>query len=341
MNTSHTKTECLLCAEQDLDWLEKALVGKAKKRPSILTETGLIQALLREARLLKKEVRRSLTSEELKSALLSNTAIDWLGATASEKTRAITALGNLIEGLPSEFAPGVLTVLNEEGKRVVDKTHRANAKKYKSFPLDVGFALKNEDAVQALATSTSVFFKEEYERQGTRFRQRAQETLAKGTEEGLGSREIGEELRREFRDLGLNENYWDTVAAIHTNRARTFSSLKSYAEGGVTAYEVVAVGDERTTEICNMMNGEILQVESALNAYDSFEEAEDLEDLKTNVAPLMRHRGRDIVTQSGQRIATRTKDGWDRVKPGTMNARGINGPPYHHRCRTTVVPVFD
>ncbi len=340
MKTKHA--ERCLRASQDLLWLERALVGKAKKKPGILTEQGFILSLLREARLLTQQARRVVTSDEVRASLLANTRIDWRGATAAEQKRALDSLEGLIAGMPSEFAVGMNTVLDTHANKVVTDTHIANTKRYRSFSVVPSFALKNERAVAALNESTSIFFAEEYERQGARFRRRAQDVLAKGTADGLGSSDIGRELSKEFRETAINENYWDTVAAVHTNRARTFSSLATYAENGITAYEVVAVGDERTTDICNMMNGEILQVESALNAFDAFEQAEDLDDLKNNVAPFMRPQGRDIVTQLGQRIATRTQDGgWSKVQPGTMNARGINGPPYHHRCRTTVVPVFD
>ena len=46
----------LVTSLDDLDWVDRILLGKAKKRSSVLAEDGFIRAVLREANLLKKEV---------------------------------------------------------------------------------------------------------------------------------------------------------------------------------------------------------------------------------------------------------------------------------------------
>ena len=334
----HLEHACL--ALDHLAWLEGVLVGKAKEPPTILTDAGFIRAILREARLLQKEVGRALSSPLVRSGLKRATGINWRGATDALKDRALTAMERLIAGLPSEFMPGAKVILDQEGRAVTKDTHEASSKKHSTFDLDPTFALKNERAIGAISDTTSIFFKPEYEAQADRFRRRAQDTMARGLSDGLDSRGIGANLKREFRDAGLHRSYWDTVAANHVNRARSFSALATYAENGLTSYEVVAVMDERTTEVCRMMDGTILSIEEGLNAFDAFEAAEDLEQVKQVVAPFMRRDGGRIVTAGGVEVATRVGNGWNRVSPDRMSASGVNSPPYHHRCRTTLVPVI-
>lgn len=314
------------------------LLGKAN--PSILTDDGFIQAVLREARLLQRATQRGLDSQAVRDSLKRNTEIDWKGSTEQEKDRALEQVTLLMAGLPSTIAPGVRVVLDQHGRRVFRDTSAALSRRHRQLEVNPSFALRNDRAVSALSESSSIFFKEEYERRASRFRRRSQDILARGTAEGQGTREIARALRTEFNDTAIAETYWETVAANHTNRARAFAALASYEEAGVSQYEVVAVMDERTTEVCRMMNGTILSVPSALDQLERLEAAEDLEEVKTQAAPFLRVDGDRIVTAAGQQIASRSGDAWSKATPSEMNASGIHAPPYHHRCRTTIVPVF-
>lgn len=331
----------LATALGDLDWIDRVLLGKARV-PSVLAQDGFIRAVLREANLLKKEVGVVAGSGEFRRLMLRATGIDWRGATASERDRAIAELSNLIQGMPSGFLPGVEVVLDEQGRRVVQDAHRTLGKKFKRFSVDPVFALKNEKAIRAIRDTTSIFFSPEYERQANRFTRRAQDTVAQGLEEGLGRRGIARELRREFNAAAIHENYWETVAAVHVNRARSFSSVATYAENGVTQYEIVAVGDDRTTLICLDLDGKIFSVESALNSFDALEDANSLEVVRDQVMPFLRVRGSEIVLPDGTRTATiNPRGGFSSTLSGEqLNELNVNTPPYHWRCRTTLAPVL-
>lgn len=333
---------CAMHGAEGVAWLRAVLVGKARRRPSILEDAGFVQALLREAAQLRGVVERELEKPAIQRRLMRAANVNWRGIPDSQRREILGELRNLLMGLPTKFAPGVTAVLDKETKRIVRDSHRAWGTRYKRFSVDPSFVTKNEQAIEAIKSSTAIAFAPQYERQADRFRERAQRAMAKGLNRGLGSREIGERLAQEFRDTAISRAYWDTVAAVHVNRARSFSAAATYAMNGVTQYEVINPMDERTTTICAMMHGTILSVESSLGLFDRMEDrVKTVEDLQ-ELMPFMRVQGKEIVSQNGDRIARIGRDGNfpGKLSPERMADRGIGMPPYHFRCRSTVLPVL-
>lgn len=323
-----------------LELVEGSVLRKAKV-PSILTEDGFIREALAEAAKLTAVLNVLVNSQTFRRALARSTNLNWKGATPAQREAAVGELVKLIQGLPSEFSPGVETALAAGSAGAAKKTHEALASRHAKIVLNTGFVQANLDAVRALDTSTSIFFGAEYERQADRFRKRAQNTIARGLEQGLGRSEIAQDLRREFRRAAVNEHYWETVAAVHVNRARSFASLVTYAEAGVEAFEITAIIDSRTTDVCRFLDGKVLSVEGALNQFDAIEDAEDLDQVK-QASPFMRTRGSEIVLPNGTRVASIDSDGGfsNGLTPAQLESQNIGAPPYHLRCRTTLVPVF-
>ena len=323
---------------EDLEFLESVFTGKARKKlPSILTESGFVAAVLREAR----EILRVVGGEvrKLGPRLRRSTNVDWKGATDAQKKRAVEEMVNLIKGLPSDFLPGVTGVLNKLGAKVFKDTHLAVAAK-NSFAVIPTFALANKDAIEALATTTSMFFSPAYDVAGDQFRGRAQRIITQGVTEGLGTREISRDLERAFRRTGISKSYWETVAAVHTNRARSFSHLRSYAEAGVTRFQQVAVLDESTTPICEMLDGRIFSVAHAADRFNAFEDATDVDEAK-EAMPFMRVVQNQILIPGGDVAGTIGPRGGigNQISSTALQDAGMSMPPHHFRCRTTVVPV--
>jgi hypothetical protein len=89
---------------------------------------------------------------------------------------------------------------------------------------------------------------------------RARKIVAAGFAQGLGRAEVADDLRKQLPDLwqGMGKGYAHTVAANGLARARSHAELSTYAEGGIEYAEVVAMLDERTTDICFLGNTKIL-----------------------------------------------------------------------------------
>lgn len=146
--------------------------------------------------------------------------------------------------------------------------------------------------------------------------------VADGLREGLGREELGARLKDYFTyypGIGNKPDaYWRGLAANGMNRARNFGLLKGYEELGITHLEVVAVMDERTSEICREMNGRIIPLIKAINQRDLLIAADNPEDVKT-ISPWLKIDAiRGLATSS-------------------IIDKGMIMPPYHFHCRTTVV----
>lgn len=327
------------CAVGDLRWLQRTLIGKARGDPSILDDEGFLRAVLAEARRLREQIRIPVESARFKAAISRFVRTQWADVDAATRAQSVSAAVDLIRGLPSAFLPGVEVVLERDGARVLSATHRALGKKFKRLSVNANFASENARAVEALKRTQSIFFKPEYEARAEHFRERAQKIIATGLERGLGSRDIGQELGEGLRSAALGDAYWETVAANHVARGRSFSSAATYAENGITEYEFVAIKDSRTTEICWALDGSRFQVAAAMDSFDALEDAKSLDDVK-RLAPMVRRQG-DALTVRGRRIGSAGSTPRVDLSPDQLQAAGIHMPPLHHRCRSTVVPVFD
>lgn len=149
----------------------------------------------------------------------------------------------------------------------------------------------------------------------------------------LSRRQISARLAKEFPSIVAQKGYWDIVAASVVTNARSYSSNVFYSEARIDNYEVVAVMDARTSEICRFMNGKIFSVQRTLQKYERMDAATTVEEANS-VWPWMRTKMEDgkpvVLTREGTRA--------DTLSAGELQARGYDAPGYHGRCRTTVVP---
>lgn len=146
--------------------------------------------------------------------------------------------------------------------------------------------------------------------------------VADGVKAGLGRTAIGEELKTFFTDYPGVQNkplsYWRGFAANGMNRTRQFGLIQSWQDVGVTQLEILAVMDERTSDICRELNGNTIPVARSAAQRDQLMAAEDPEDVKT-IAPWPKLG--DIQN----------------VGMNNIMSQGVVTPPYHFNCRTTLV----
>jgi SPP1 gp7 family putative phage head morphogenesis protein len=319
-------------AVEQLEFLESVIVGKAAKPPSILSDDGFLRSIFRASRRLVQNAVATVDSRRFVERLRASTDVDWRGAPAKDRDRAVEETAKLLRGVPSEIMPGARVVLDETAGKVVKETRKELGKKHKELRVDAVFQQRDERAIEALGSSSAVFFMPEYERRARGFRSRAQKIIAAGLEAGYGRREIAADLRAEFRETAIAETYWETAASVHVSRARSFSSAATYAEAGVESYRWVAIKDSRTTPLCAALDGMVFTVKGALDAFDRLEDAEDLEDVKRRLSPFGRVLSDGQIELSSGELLDPDATAED------FEAAGIHMPPAHHRCRSTVVP---
>jgi len=148
------------------------------------------------------------------------------------------------------------------------------------------------------------------------------DTIAEGMTQGLGRNDIGKSLKTFFDDYpgvaNKPDSYWRGMAANGMNRSRNFGLIHGYEEVEVDILVVMAVMDERTSEVCREMNGREIPVVRAAKQRDSIMAAKKPEDIK-ELAPWP-------ALESIKGKAT-----------STILSSGVVMPPYHFHCRTTVV----
>ena len=185
----------------------------------------------------------------------------------------------------------------------------------------------------------------------------ARNVVAHGLERGFDNAAISDELVKILRDTEARQtrSYLEVVASIFVARARAFGLLRSFEDAGFSQFEIRAVLDEVTSNICRLMHGRQFSVANAIQRYDMVAAGQP-EDV-IEVQPFVRQaRGPNgavalfVETKSGRTaLATVERSGVGRVDdPGsyrgvaptrTFERLGCCTPPFHGHCRTTMVPV--
>ena len=149
-------------------------------------------------------------------------------------------------------------------------------------------------------------------------------------ESGLPIEEASKVLESELRGaLGLEFSkvlpsqfktnpsaYFDIVATNASVQATAVGRMIAMDDAGVQKFRIVAILDRRTSAICRGLDGKEFAVKTAMTTVQSFLGVQSIQDLEN----LMGFSKADSAPD------------WA--------AQGLGFPPYHHGCRTTVVPVM-
>lgn len=113
--------------------------------------------------------------------------------------------------------------------------------------------------------------------------------------------------------------YWRVVANASASRSFHYGYLKAAQFQGFTSYRFVAVIDERTSEICNSLDGMVWFLADAVNLVERTSKAENAEEVK-ELMPWVKFD--DIK-------------GLDNI---ALRDLGVMVPPLHGNCRSTILP---
>jgi hypothetical protein len=210
---------------------------------------------------------------------------------------------------------------------------------------------------QAFARHNGFFVRDQYGRIAPGLAAQARPIVDRGIRDGLGRAAIGRELRGSIAGGLRMRGYWDVVAANAVNRARSYAQGATFRAAGITAYQIEAVLDEATTETCRFLHGKIMPLAPAMARQEAI-----LRDPNPEAAlwqaPMVREgggpEGDEIFSEfpDGERVviarvdepgigtqaAGSYRDGL--AGPQLVSSAAVGLPPYHHACRTTVVPVI-
>ena len=213
-------------------------------------------------------------------------------------------------------------------------------------------------SVERIAVQQGWFVRNQAKQIDAALTERARVVVAEGLAQGLGREDIGAALRDQVPGMweGMGRRYANLIAANAVARARSYTQLSTFQGAGVAYMEVVAMLDEKTSEICRCMDGQIIPVEGALGVAQAAASVASPEGVYAASPFLQMTAGpKDeqllTVRGTGTPIAEVTRSGMGGVDDrGEMNqfvggtampGQNIGAPPYHHNCRSTVVPRTD
>jgi len=161
-----------------------------------------------------------------------------------------------------------------------------------------------------------------YDRQlRDRLREKAEEAIGDG--DGLGRRRAGQLFQEEFsEEFGQSNTYWELMSNHVTTRSREFGRVEAFVKAGVEKYQIDAVLDRRTSEICEYLDGKVFDVSDAVAVRDELMGSEEPQDVK-DTAPWLEP---ETLTN---------------LSPSALAERGVVIPPFHAHCRsrTNAVPA--
>ena len=193
---------------------------------------------------------------------------------------------------------------------------------------------RDEVAIDRVNKYNNVFIGDHYKDDVTK---KVESIIRKGIEEEEGAldrKRIARKLKREMKEEGIVEqkNYFQIVTSQVLNVSRSYSNLRFYEDSEIQQYEIVSVLDERTSDICKYMNGKIFNVSKSISKYSEYDNATNIDEVK-NVNPWLKSDKDGIVYYKGTALN-------DVMTGSNLQEIGINMPPYHALCRTTVVPLL-
>ena len=283
-----------------------------------LTELGRHEALLRISTILKAGDKEIQLERKLASELIKNwreTYDDTLRgifrripAEVSQSAIEVITKG-LADALGHSF--GSSQKVHDELRKYITRAYQGGKSEFAVKPL---LTLSDLRAIDILTRHNCYWLGEHYGKHiGSKIAELTQEALA----DGLGREELAEQLREALGGKVGGYKYWDVASSAALVRSRSFGCVAGMVEAGIVEYEILAMADERMCPICGEMNGRTFSVSATQKVIDSVLDIKSPDDFKD----AMSWHSSPPVGVSNEKLL----------------ADGMSIPPFHGRCRCTLV----
>lgn len=276
-------------------------------------------------------------------AALNELDVDWRTISAAGRAKVLGAAKSAAKKAvaPAATAAKVEKVLIQRGGKVLRDTKAAAAKAIGRVGFDVNRV--DERILRKIATNQAAFVRDELgSRASNMVNRKARGIVAAGLKRGLGRDAMMHELRGGLGGWAAvhSDNYWSTVGNYMANTARSYGSLSTWREAGITEYEAVAVIDRSTTPMCRLMNGKVFTVQRAMDNIANATVERPLPWLYEGKdgagKPSIYYKDSDGARHTIARIGSGGKFSGE-ASAAELQDAGIDSPPYHAHCRTTIV----
>lgn len=330
--------------------LEKAVIR-------ILTGQGYDVAVRALLRALQKAARGP--EQKAVAEAVATLDRDWEKLPGAVRSEVIRGASAKILQLPSVIVSKVQPAIERNMREIVTLSKRDTGKQFR-INVKADFDKRDDRIVKFAAESQGSYITDRYRERARTFEAKAREIVADGLSKGLGRTDIGANLREALGPkaaLRNSEAYWETVASVHTTRARSWGQLVAYSDAEIDEFEWESVLDEVTTEQCRFMQGRRFSVAKAVERFEQVEESGD-DDAVKKLQPWVRMGktkdggaalfaekpggGRALIAHvesSGVGVSDKIGQYRSAISDAGLTKLGIMTPPIHGRCRSTIVPV--
>lgn len=268
----------------------------------------------------KKEVREA--SNEAIKALIS-----------IKENNLLDSVDDLIEATTQNLSVDLKAELTKPTKAFINDIYKISLQDV-SKQVDIGIGIsgiKQKSAASKFADQHLYWIGKHF---GGDVSERFKNKLTEALNTGLSKGDFARVLSDEFKQLKRSESYWRGLAENAEIRTRELASSDAYERLGIKELEIIAVMDERTTDICREMNGRLVPVaamsetrEKLLNVQT---EGMSTDEVKTQINSIVPFWS-DKQTSS---LAGKSTSSIIGQNPG------LSLPPFHWRCRTRTAPYF-
>ena len=283
-----------------------------------LTELGRHEAWLRLSSIMKAGDKHIQLERKLASELIRNWSEIYeymlkelfkrIPENISAKAVDIITQG-LANSLGSSF--GKSPKVHEELKKYITQAYKNGKSEFVTKP---ELKLADKRAIEVLTKHNCFWLGEHYDKHiGGKIAELTQNAL----EDGLGRNELAEELREALGGKVGGYKYWDVVSSAALVRSRSFGCISGMVEAGIVEYEILAMGDERMCPICGEMNGQTFSVSATQKVIDRVLDIENPDKFKE----AMPWHSEPPVGVGKEKLL----------------ADGMSIPPFHGRCRCTLI----
>lgn len=196
-----------------------------------------------------------------------------------------------------------------------------------------GLDIKDGDpaAVEFLVNQAIAYFPTSFVKQSAHIAKRLQNYLVQGVASGARLEDI---VNKYVEDMEQNaskvrKNWLRLAAHSAVTRARSRAMLGGFYEAGIERVVVFAVLDERTTPICEFLDGQTIAIRPL---YQKWVELEENGTPLDEAFPMFQVSKDGDITQQGEVVASPSSGSMEWV-----HVMDFGFPPYHFFCRSTVV----
>lgn len=191
----------------------------------------------------------------------------------------------------------------------------------------IRFGRKDTNALKTLINEAMFWIGEHY---GDHIEKPLEKELASFFTDGMTREDLSWGIEEAMTGVvRRSRSYWNFFADHTATKMREIGRVSGYEQAGVKIVRVQAWIDDRTTEICRALNGQVISVRRLRQFTDNYLEAsasKDKDAIKEAWPWLTESQGRKLQDPQAREEAVR--DG------------KVGLPPYHARCRTITVAEF-